>query len=127
MLDNEAACCGIDKDPPACIAETITRKQLSADELGKTEIWRRKKENPSHGLPWDVHDFIWRKSWKVLPSKQKLRKFGIVPFARCPNCRAEESAEHALYECTAAKPVWRLVAKDFGYGPPPSPPDSRAK
>ncbi|KAH7955665.1 hypothetical protein HPB52_002808 [Rhipicephalus sanguineus] len=114
MLDKEAACCDIDKDPPVCIAETITGNQLSADESRKTKTWRRKKGNQSRGLPREVHDFMWKKNWKVLPSKQRLHKFGIVPSARCPSCRAEESAEHALFECTAAKPVWRLVAKDFG-------------
>ncbi|KAH7946501.1 hypothetical protein HPB52_000253 [Rhipicephalus sanguineus] len=127
MLDKEAASCGIDKDPPVRIAETITRNQLSADESRKTETWRRKKENQSRGLPREVHDFVWKKNWKVLPSKQMLHKFGIVPSARCPNYRAEESAEHTLFECAAAKPVWRLVAKGFGIRPPPPPPDSRAK
>ncbi|KAH7943349.1 hypothetical protein HPB52_007149 [Rhipicephalus sanguineus] len=120
MLDKQAACCDIDKDPPVRIAETITRNQLSADESRKTKTWRRKKGNLSRGLPREVHDFMWKNNWKVLPSKQRLHKFGIVPSARCPNCRAEESAEHALFECTAAKPVWRLVAKDFGIRLPPA-------
>ncbi|KAH7963889.1 hypothetical protein HPB52_023762 [Rhipicephalus sanguineus] len=91
------------KDQPASIAETITRIQLSADESRKTEIWRRKKANQSRVLPREVHHFIWKKNWKVIPSK--LHQFGIVPSARRPNCRAEESAEHALFECAVAKPA----------------------
>ncbi|KAH6946244.1 hypothetical protein HPB50_012375 [Hyalomma asiaticum] len=39
MLDKDASFCDIDRDPPAYIAETLTRCQLSPEECGKTASW----------------------------------------------------------------------------------------
>ncbi|KAH6940854.1 hypothetical protein HPB50_009081 [Hyalomma asiaticum] len=51
MLDKEAPSCDIDRDPPARIAETLTRSQLSPEECGKTATWKRSKAKLSRGLP----------------------------------------------------------------------------
>ncbi|KAH7961406.1 hypothetical protein HPB52_008891 [Rhipicephalus sanguineus] len=120
MLDTEATECDVDKDPPIRIVEAITRHQLSPDEKRKTKRWRQKQVKLGHDLPKEVRDFMWKRNWEVLPTRDRLHRFGVVPSARCPNCRADESAHHAMFECLAAKPVWRLVAKDFKIRPPPS-------
>ncbi|KAH7976357.1 hypothetical protein HPB52_012614 [Rhipicephalus sanguineus] len=120
MLDTEATECDVDKDPPIRIVEAITRHQLSPDEKRKTKRWRQKQVKQGHDLPKEVRDFMWKRNWEVLPTRDRLHRFGVVPSARCPNCRADESAHHAMFECLAAKPVWRLVAKDFKIRPPPS-------
>ncbi|KAH7976477.1 hypothetical protein HPB52_014471 [Rhipicephalus sanguineus] len=120
MLDTEATECDVDKDPPIRIVEAITRHQLSPDEKRKTKRWRQKQVKQGHDLPKEVRDFMWKRNWEVLPTRDQLHRFGVVPSARCPNCRADESAHHAMFECLAAKPVWRLVAKDFKIRPPPS-------
>ncbi|KAH7963787.1 hypothetical protein HPB52_022897 [Rhipicephalus sanguineus] len=116
MLETENA--DVDKDPPARIVEELTSCQLSDDDRRTAES-RKKKAKQSRGLAREVHDFTWKKNWDVLPSRERLHSYGVVPPARCPNCRADESAKHALLECPAAKPVWRLVAKDFKIRPPP--------
>ncbi|KAH6945318.1 hypothetical protein HPB50_007872 [Hyalomma asiaticum] len=54
MLDKEAPSCDIDRDPPARIAETLTRSQLSPEECGKTATWKRSKAKLSRGLPREV-------------------------------------------------------------------------
>ncbi|KAH7934858.1 hypothetical protein HPB52_001411 [Rhipicephalus sanguineus] len=120
MLDTEVADCDVDKAPPARIVEKLTRRQLTEEEKRKARSWRRKQAKLGRALPKEVQDFVWKRNWQVLPTKQRLHRFGVVPSARCPNCRAEESADHALFECPAAKPVWRLVAKDFKIRPSPS-------
>ncbi|KAH6938168.1 hypothetical protein HPB50_007340 [Hyalomma asiaticum] len=51
MLDKDASSCDIDRDPPARIAETLTRSQLSPEECGKTASWKRSKAKLSRGLP----------------------------------------------------------------------------
>ncbi|KAH6937093.1 hypothetical protein HPB50_025529 [Hyalomma asiaticum] len=50
-LAKEAPSCDIDRDPPARIAETLTRSQLSPEECGKTATWKRSKAKLSRGLP----------------------------------------------------------------------------
>ncbi|KAH7961444.1 hypothetical protein HPB52_009062 [Rhipicephalus sanguineus] len=120
MLETEAADVDIYKDPPVRIVEEITRRQLSVDDNRTAGNSKKTKAKRSRGLPREVHDFIWKKNWEVLPSRQRLHRFGVVPSACCPNCRADKSGEHALLVCPAAKPVWRLVAKDFKIRPPPA-------
>ncbi|KAH6933864.1 hypothetical protein HPB50_018619 [Hyalomma asiaticum] len=56
MLDKEAPSCDIDRDPPARIAETLTRSQLSPEECGKTATWERSKAKLSRGLPREPHN-----------------------------------------------------------------------
>ncbi|KAH6931998.1 hypothetical protein HPB50_002432 [Hyalomma asiaticum] len=51
MLYKDASSCDIDRDPPARIAETLTRSQLSPEECGKTPSWKRSKAKLSRGLP----------------------------------------------------------------------------
>ncbi|KAH7973293.1 hypothetical protein HPB52_023358 [Rhipicephalus sanguineus] len=119
MLETKAPECDIDQDPPVRIVECVTRRQLPEEDKRKAEAWKKSKAKQSRGLPKEVQDFEWRRNWDVLSSRERLHRFGVVPSARCPNCRADESTEHALFECPAAKPVWRLTAKDFKIRPPP--------
>ncbi|KAH7969729.1 hypothetical protein HPB52_021697 [Rhipicephalus sanguineus] len=119
MLEKEAPDCDVDEVPPARIAEEIVRHQITPDENKLSRNWKRKASKDCRGSPRSVHDFVWRKNWDVLPTRQQLHKFGIVPSPRCSNCRADETLAHALFECPAAKPVWRLVARDFKIRPPP--------
>ncbi|KAH7947708.1 hypothetical protein HPB52_015227 [Rhipicephalus sanguineus] len=119
MLEKEAPDCDVDEVPPARIAEEIARHQITPDEKRLSRNWKRKASKDCRGIPRSVHGFVWRKNWDVLPTRQRLHKIGIVPSPRCSNCRADETLAHALFECPAAKPVWRLVARDFKIRPPP--------
>ncbi|KAH7973241.1 hypothetical protein HPB52_023199 [Rhipicephalus sanguineus] len=119
MLSKEAPGCDVDADPPARIAEVLNRAQLSEEEKAQAKNAKRALPTYTQGLPRETHDFLWKKAWNVLPTRQRLHKLGIVPNARCPNCREIETQRHALLDCTAAKPVWRIVARCFGIRPPP--------
>ncbi|KAH7968013.1 hypothetical protein HPB52_005139 [Rhipicephalus sanguineus] len=120
MLQREAPDCDVDEVPPARIAEEVARHQISDEERQMSRKWKKKASKDGRGTPRLAQDFAWRKNWEVLPTRQRLHKFGIVPSPRCPNCRADETLAHALMECPAAKPVWRLVARDFKIRPPPA-------
>ncbi|KAL1416806.1 hypothetical protein MTO96_027515 [Rhipicephalus appendiculatus] len=120
MLEKEAPDCDVDEVPPTRIAEEIAKHQITPDESRMVRNWKRKAAKDGRGIPRPLHDFVWQKNWDVLPTRQRLHKFGIVPTPRCPNCRADETLAHALLECPAAKPVWRLVARDFQIRPPPA-------
>ncbi|KAH7943961.1 hypothetical protein HPB52_013816 [Rhipicephalus sanguineus] len=120
MLQREAPDCDVDEVPPALIAEEVARHQISDEERQMSRKWKKKASKDGRGTPRLAQDFAWRKNWGVLPTRQRLHKFGIVPSPRCPNCRADETLAHALMECPAAKPVWRLVARDFKIHPPPA-------
>ncbi|KAH7935062.1 hypothetical protein HPB52_003627 [Rhipicephalus sanguineus] len=119
MLSKEAPGCDVDADPPARIAEVLNRAQLDEEEKAQAKNAKRAMPTYIQGLPRETHDFLWKKAWNVLPTRQRLHKLGIVPNARCPNCREIETQRHALLDCTAAKPVWRIVARCFGIRPPP--------
>ncbi|KAH7968910.1 hypothetical protein HPB52_012515 [Rhipicephalus sanguineus] len=119
MLEKEAPNCDVDEVPPARIAEEIARHQITPDECRMSRNWKRKASKDCRGIPRSVDDFVWRKHWDVFPTRQRLHKFGIVPSPRCCNCRADETLAHALFDCPVAKPVWRLVARDFIISPPP--------
>lgn len=119
MLSKEAPSGNVDEDPPARLIEALTLSQLSDADKSKAEAAKRSLARLGRSSPRPVRDFLWKKAWGVLPTRQRLHKFGIVPDAKCPNCREVESQTHALQQCSAAKPVWRLVARTFGIRPPP--------
>ncbi|KAL1415254.1 hypothetical protein MTO96_029524 [Rhipicephalus appendiculatus] len=120
MLGKEAPSCDADTDPPARIVEDLTLNQLSDEDRQRARNAKRTLAQLDRGSPREVHDFLWKMGWKVLPTRQRLNRLGIDPDARCPNCRNIESQNHALLECPAAKPVWRIVARCFGIRPPPA-------
>ncbi|KAL1481677.1 hypothetical protein MTO96_034301 [Rhipicephalus appendiculatus] len=93
MIGKEAAESDVDKDPPVSIAEAIARNQLSAHEKKRAGAWKRKTLKRSRALAREVHDFVWKKNWDVLPTRERLHHFGVVPSEQCPNCRATESAQ----------------------------------
>ncbi|KAL1469964.1 hypothetical protein MTO96_040753 [Rhipicephalus appendiculatus] len=72
MIGKEAAECDIDKDPPVSIAEAIARNQLSADEKRKAGAWKKKTPKRRRALASEVHDFVWKKNWDVLPTRERL-------------------------------------------------------
>ncbi|KAL1415266.1 hypothetical protein MTO96_029536 [Rhipicephalus appendiculatus] len=119
MLKKEAPGCEVDADPPARIVEALTWHQLSVEDKQRAMHAKRELTSLRRGAPRETQDFAWKMAWKVLPTRQRLNKLGIVPDARCPNCRSTETQIHALYECPAAKPVWRMIAHCFGIRAPP--------
>ena len=58
-------------------------------------------------LPILAKVFLWKACNNILPTKLNLFRKGIVPDALCPICGLhEETVEHVLWTCEAAKDVW---------------------
>ncbi|KAH7956791.1 hypothetical protein HPB52_012784 [Rhipicephalus sanguineus] len=52
-------------------------------------------ELTSGRLPKEVADVQWQRAWRILPTLDRLQSWGIVQYARCPNCGSTETAAHA--------------------------------
>ncbi|KAM7309444.1 uncharacterized protein ISCGN_013075 [Ixodes scapularis] len=68
---------------------------------------------PHGSLPGEVCDFQWKKGWGVLPTKDRLFRWGLVSDVKCPNCSAVETNVHVTAQCVVAQIFWRLVAHAF--------------
>lgn len=62
-----------------------------------------------------AQDFLWKFMWGVLPTKDKLTRWGLTPDAHCINCGARETNCHVFSECTVAKTFWCLVCHSFRF------------
>ncbi|XP_042974832.1 uncharacterized protein LOC122306468 [Carya illinoinensis] len=63
-------------------------------------------------VPNGVKVFIWRACNEGLPTLANLKRRKIVAESTCPICgRVEETADHALWSCSAARDVWCQASK----------------
>lgn len=60
-------------------------------------------------LPEEAKDTQWERGWRILPTKDRLQRWGITNNAACPNCGRQETTDHAVASCGVAKAFWRLV------------------
>ncbi|KAL1415284.1 hypothetical protein MTO96_029554 [Rhipicephalus appendiculatus] len=70
MLGKEATSCDVDADPPARIVEALTLKQLSSEDKQRAKNVKCAMATLDRGFPREAHDFLWKKAWKVLPTRQ---------------------------------------------------------
>ncbi|KAL1442452.1 hypothetical protein MTO96_046408 [Rhipicephalus appendiculatus] len=118
MIEKEAPGCEVEADPPARIVEALTIRQLNDEDRQRARRAKRELASLGRGTPREAQDFLWKRAWKVLPTRQRLHHLGIVPDARCPNCRETETQKHALLECPAVRPVWRMIGALLRNPPP---------
>ncbi|KAL1415287.1 hypothetical protein MTO96_029557 [Rhipicephalus appendiculatus] len=86
MPDKKAPDCDVDDDQPARITKRITEKELTDGKIHKIE--RMKTDEPWHTkLPREVRYFEWKTKCKVLPTRQRLHRFGITRNSRCLSCK----------------------------------------
>ncbi|XP_042146149.1 uncharacterized protein LOC121835743 [Ixodes scapularis] len=67
----------------------------------------------SSTLPDHVRDFEWLKGWGVLPTKDRLFRWGVVRDAQCVNCGAIETNPQVVRECVPARDLWRVIERSF--------------
>ncbi|KAF5477294.1 hypothetical protein F2P56_003944 [Juglans regia] len=76
---------------------------------GLKEVW--KKIWKLDVTPGDK-TFLWRACQEALPTQSNLFKKKVVSDPLCPICnREEESVQHVLWSCEAAKDVWSQCSK----------------
>lgn len=101
-------------DPALDVRETQPAR------LGETLVWKRagQRVDPpdfpwglltAGNLPERAKDIQWQRAWRVLPTKDRLRRWGITANDACPNCGRPETTEHVVSSCVVAKCFWRLI------------------
>lgn len=74
---------------------------------------------PYHAVNEEVADFLWESCWKVLPTKDRLQRWGLVNNASCPNCdNSLESNDHVLHQCVVARTFWSLISRRYSFRAP---------
>ena len=62
-------------------------------------------------VPTVAKMFIWKACYNVFPTKLNLYKKGVTEDSLCPVCRlGEESVDHVLWNCEAARDVWGVCS-----------------
>ncbi|KAL3203552.1 hypothetical protein MRX96_011921 [Rhipicephalus microplus] len=62
-------------------------------------------------LPKEVADLQWQRGWRILPTLERLQRWGVVQSARCPNCGNTETATHPVSACVVAKTFCQLILR----------------
>lgn len=65
-----------------------------------------------------VEDLLWEAGWRVLPTKDRLQRWGLTDNSSCPNCDNLETNDHVFYECVAARTFWSLVSRRYSFRAP---------
>ncbi|KAM7298415.1 hypothetical protein ISCGN_019010 [Ixodes scapularis] len=98
--------------PPARVVEELCVTRITREQRDRANAfpwtWL-----VSRRLPGPVEDFEWRRGWGVLPTRQRLHRWGIVPDPKCPNCGQVETNTHVFFDCPVARSFWRLVHHGF--------------
>lgn len=65
-------------------------------------------------MPSKVKHFIWRPYHNCLPTKANLLSRHVMSDAICPVCwKCPKTSDHALFKCSRAKKIWRLIHPDI--------------
>ncbi|CAN7949855.1 unnamed protein product, partial [Ixodes pacificus] len=77
-------------EPPARIVENVCLTLITADERVRANAFSW-DSLVSRRLPGPMEDLEWRRGWEVLPTRERLQRWGMVPNSRCPNCGEVET------------------------------------
>lgn len=99
--------------PTARVCEELAVNQLTEEELERCNSVRWKYLVP-RGITGDVRNFAWLRGWDVLPTRERLARWGVSPTDRCPQCGQVETLDHALFSCVVARTFWLHVHQMFG-------------
>lgn len=98
--------------PATRVAEELVAKCMEPDKRGRMSGYPWKQMTAPR-LPSHIQDFQWRKGWKVLPTKDKVRKWEKAVCPRCPNCDQIETNDHAFRDCVVARSFWKVLSCGF--------------
>ncbi|KAH7957798.1 hypothetical protein HPB52_022680 [Rhipicephalus sanguineus] len=96
--------------PPARLCEQLVSARTTLNSPPPTFPWL---ELTSGRLPKEAADLQWQRAWRILPTLDRLQRWGIVQYARCPNCGSTETAAHAVSTCVVARTFWLLVHRSM--------------
>ena len=100
------------------------RWKISGEKYKAAEVWsviRPKKGKVTwHKLVWSTlnvpkHAFIsWLAVLNRLPTKDRLRAWGIVTDGSCAFCNEQETRDHLFFGCSFTKELWKKVLQMSG-------------
>ncbi|XP_040070511.3 uncharacterized protein LOC120843272, partial [Ixodes scapularis] len=98
--------------PASRLAQALLEPQLTPVQIGLSDSfpWVRLT---SSNLPGHLRDFEWQRGWGVLPTRDRLLRWGVCRTDQCPNCDARETNVHVVSECVVTRPFWRVVRSSF--------------
>ncbi|KAH7939198.1 hypothetical protein HPB52_008335 [Rhipicephalus sanguineus] len=96
--------------PPARLCEQLVSARTTLNSPPPTFPWL---ELTSGRLPKEAADLQWRRASRILPTLDRLQRWGTVQYARCPNCGSTETAAQAVSTCVVARTFWRLVHRSM--------------
>ncbi|CAN7983572.1 unnamed protein product [Ixodes hexagonus] len=67
----------------------------------------------SSDIPSALSNFHWRLGRGVLPSRDRLARWGVAESNVCVNCGQVETNTHVVFECVVARTLWTLVSRIF--------------
>ena len=95
------------------------RWKITGEKYKTAEVWsviRLKKEKVTwHKLVWSTsnvpkHAFIsWLAVLNRLPTKDRLRAWGIDMDGSCAFCNEQETCDHLFFGCSFTKELWKKV------------------
>ncbi|KAG0443428.1 hypothetical protein HPB47_014933 [Ixodes persulcatus] len=111
-LEEQAPQLDVVETPTARLTEVLLEPQISPTqvELGDSFPWSRLT---SSYLPGHLRDFEWQRGWGVLPSGDRLLRWGVSRTDECPNCGNRETNVHAVKKCVVARTFWRVIRTSF--------------
>lgn len=96
-------------DMMAAIMEPLV-PQHSRHKAHQQQQWKR---IAAATLPGHLRDFAWKLGWEILPTRDRLERWGLVRVSTCPNCRLTETNRHVTLGCVVARVFWRAVHAGF--------------
>ena len=54
---------------------------------------------------------LWMTCHGILPTKERLDRFGMLPSADCNFCRESETLDQMFYDCSGIKRIWKSILK----------------
>lgn len=100
-------------EPPSSLVEALTEPLVPPARRPTMSAFPWRAMAPTR-FPGHLRDFQWQRGWDILPTRERLARWGVTRISSCPNCGAEpETLVHALQRCVVARTFWTLVGRLF--------------
>lgn len=100
-------------EPVIRLVEALTAVLVPSGRVSQQQAFPWTAMTPER-FPGHLRDFSWERKWAILPTKDRLERWGLCSNAQCANCDfSPETTEHVVQDCSASKGFWRLVSRVF--------------
>lgn len=100
----------------ARISERLDLNHVRCD----SRVYRKWSSVVPTWLPGTTQDLRWRTAWNVLPTCDRLSRWGISRVSTCVRCTVTETVLHVFRDCPVARMTWSTLSCHYGL-PLPAP------